>query len=158
MTNASVIGWLLIGIGVALVAATACLLVLARRSASWPSVPGKVLTSAIDTSSATSKSGGTTYRLALTYAYEVAGHHLEGHRVAFGDNLWGGTRSRDEVQARVTFYHPGRALTVYYDPQSPGRCTLTPGVGNLPFNATLAVGAALVIVGASAMLGWIRVQ
>jgi hypothetical protein len=158
MTSGTVIGWLLIAIGAALALSAAWLLVLARKSATWPSAHGHVVSAVRDTSSASSKSGGTTYRLVLTYAYEVSGNRFEGHRVAFGDNLWGSTRSRDEVDTRVKFYHPGREVTVYYDPQSPDRCTLTPGMGNLPFNMTFAVGAALVLAGTAVLHGWIKVQ
>jgi hypothetical protein len=157
MSSASVIGWLLVGTGIAVLVATSWLLVIGRRSASWPSTPGTVVSAKGDTSSRSSRSGGTDYRVMVAYAYEVGGQRFEGHRIAFGDNLWGNARSRAEMDQRVSFYHPGREVKVYYDPASPDRCTLTPGVGNLPFNATLVIGAALVIVGASVMLGWIRV-
>jgi len=158
MTNATVLGGLLIAIGAAIAIAGGWLLLIARRSASWPSTRGHVVGAKADVSSGSHKSGsGTDYRVVIAYAYEVAGQRFEGHRIAFGDNLWGNARSRDEMQRRVAFYHPGREVTVYYDPASPDRCTLTAGVGNLPFNATLAVGAALAIAGAAVLLGWIRV-
>ena len=157
MTNAAVLGWLLIGIGVAVLIAAAWLLLLARRSASWPSTRGRVVTAKGDVSSRSSRSGGSDYRVVVAYAYEVAGQRYEGHRIAFGDNLWGNASSREEMDRRVSFYHPGREVTVYYDPASPDRCTLTAGVGNLPFNATLAIGAALVIAGTALLLGWIKV-
>jgi hypothetical protein len=57
----------------------------------------------------------------------------------------------------VKTYHPGGEVTVYYDPADPSRCTLTRGTGNLPSRATFGVGAALVIVGASALPGGIKV-
>lgn len=157
MTTVNVIGWLLVCIGAALLVATASLLVLARRSTSWLSVAGRVVSSKRDESSASSKSGGTSYRLLLTYAYEVAGHRLDGHRVAFGDNLWG-SRSKESVDESVRLFHPGREVTVYYDPQRPDRCTLTRGPGDLPFNATFAIAAALVIAGVAVLSGAIKVQ
>jgi hypothetical protein len=158
VTTATGFGWLLIALGAALVIATAWLFVLARRSSDWPSVRGRVVGAKRDTSSASSKSGGTSYRLVLTYAYEVGGAHLEGHRVAFGDNLWGGSGSREAVDQQVSFFHPGREVTVYYDPKDPSRCTLTRGIANLPFKATFVVGAALIVVGIAALRSWIKVQ
>jgi hypothetical protein len=158
MTTANVIGWLLIGVGAALLLATGWLLVRARRSTTWPSISGRVVSSKRDYSASGSKSGGTNYRLLLTYAYEVAGNRREGHRVAFGDNLWSGSQSKESVDERVKFYHPGREVTVYYDPERPDSCTLTQGLGKLPFNATFVVAAALVFVGVAALSGWIPVH
>jgi hypothetical protein len=158
MSTATVIGWLLVALGAALLLTATVLFVQARRSSGWPSIRGKVLTSTRESLSATSKTGGTTYKLRVTYAYDVAGSRYEGHRVAFGDNLWGGSRSRDEIDERVKFFHPGREVTVHYDPGSPARCTLTPGVGDLPFSKTFVVAAGLIVVGAAALEGWIKVQ
>lgn len=112
MTTENVLGWLLVCIGAVLLVATAWLLALARRSSAWPSTPGRIVSSRCESCEGP-RFGRSTYRLAVTYAFEVAGHHVEGHRVAFGDNLWG-SRSKEEVEEQVKFFHPGREVTVVH--------------------------------------------
>ena len=94
----------------------------------------------------------------VTYEYEVAGRKYQGHRVAFGDTIWSAMGKRAKVAALVAQYHPGLPMKVFYDPAHPARCTLATGTATLPFLPTLVAGAAMLIGGVGAVMGWIKVM
>jgi Protein of unknown function (DUF3592) len=158
VTDAVAVGGLFVGVGAALLAGVAWLLALAHASDGWPSVSGRVTESKCTGAWGTSSSGSRLFSLRLSYEYEVDGRRFEGHRVAFGDMLWSATKSKQSVDALCKLYHPGRTVTVFHDPRQPGRCTLTRGVGQLPFYQTLGVGVLILLGGVGAMLGWIQVR
>ena len=66
--------------------------------------------------------GGVSFRLQLSYRYEVAGRSLLGNRVRFGaeesfDTLW-------EAESVLARYEPGRTVLVRYNPRRPEEAVL----------------------------------
>jgi hypothetical protein len=149
VSDATVVGGLFVAVGAALAAGVGWLRWLATRSESWPS-------EVVSGDSGTRRQRPSE-RLRVTYAFSVDGREHVGDRIAFGDALWGWTRDREHVGWRMSRYPVGAAVTVYYDPARPERCTLTRGPDGAPFGPLLAVAALLFAAGWGAILGWIRV-
>lgn len=157
MSDATVVGGLLVAVGVALGAGVGWLRWLARRSASWPSAVGVVRGVEVIGGDSGTRRQRPSERLRVTYAFSVDGRELLGDRIAFGDSLWSWTRDRQELARRMARYPAGEPVTVYYDPARPERCTLSRGPDGAPFGAFLAVAGLLFAAGWGAILGWIRV-
>ncbi len=113
MTDATIVGGLLALVGVVVVLGVGWLLLLATRSERWPSVPGRITASRVEAGAAGS-GHDQTYRMLVTYEYEVAGRKYQGHRVAFGDTIWSAMGKRAKVAALVAQYHPGLPMKVFY--------------------------------------------
>ncbi len=91
-------------------------LTLARRSRTWPSVPGQI---------SASYPHGDFRRgrlLKASYRYRVNNFPCSGSRIAFGDN-WEPTSRIEDLHHRYPF---GATVTVYYDPRDPRRSALEP--------------------------------
>jgi hypothetical protein len=158
VSDATVVGGLFVAVGAALAAGVGWLRWLAKRSESWPSVPGVVRgVEVVGGDSGGAHRKRPSERIRVTYAFSVDGRDHVGDRIAFGDALWGWTRDRAHVGWRMSRYPAGEPVTVYYDPARPDRCTLTRGPDGAPFVPFLAVAGLLVVVGWGAILGWIRV-
>lgn len=120
------------------------------QSASWPSVPGTILTSEVE-----SVRGGksTTHGLKVLYTWTVEGQRYEGTRYRL--NAW---RSSDRGYAEglVERFPAGVTVPVYYRPGQPSEAVLVAGMQGaelfllmflLPFNlVTLWLGTVLVRV------------
>jgi len=91
----------------------------ARASVAWPTVPGKVERSKVETRQ-TARSG-TFYRLALVYRYEVGGQDYEGDTVEFGPRF---VSDQDFIEDLAAKYPVGTPVTVHYDPDAPGDSVL----------------------------------
>jgi hypothetical protein len=91
----------------------------ARASVAWPTVPGKVEQSKIETRQ-TARSG-TFYRLALIYRYDVGGRDYEGDTVEFGPPR---VTNQDLIERLAAKYPVGAPVTVHYDPDAPGDSVL----------------------------------
>jgi len=158
MTTAAIVGNLLLFLGAALLIGAASLFHLARSSRSWASAPGRVTSSKIDRSFDMTAPMRMDHRLLVTYEYEVDGRTLRGRRVAFGDTFWAATSSRDRAERIGRDYPQGQAVTVFYDPAHPGRCTLTRDVEAAGFYKLLAVALGLLVVGLAVSNGQIRLE
>jgi hypothetical protein len=90
----------------------------ARASVAWPSVPGKVEQSRIETRQSAT---GTLYRLALIYRYEVEGQEYEGDTVQFGPRR---VTDQDFIKGLAAKYPSGAPATVHYHPDAPGDAVL----------------------------------
>jgi hypothetical protein len=95
----------------------------ADQSANWPSVPGTVTKSEIDT---WRRDGKTYYQANIAYTYEVDGKQLTASKVTVGDppsqtNMSPAKRIQDEFPV-------GAAVNVFYDPEAPSSTALKPGV------------------------------
>ena len=87
--------------------------------ASWPTVPGRVIYSAVHSNGRPAPS--TVYTPAVRYAYRVAGRTYEGTHIAFGVY-----RTTDAELARdVHAHYPvGTPAPVYYNPAKPSMAVL----------------------------------
>ncbi len=88
-------------------------------SLSWPATNGKVLSSGIQVD----EEG--FYGASVTYGYEVAGGHYEGHNVHVSEMHSGS--GQVHAQATVKNYPAGAAIVVHYNPVFPGQAVLEPG-------------------------------
>ncbi|NJN44561.1 MAG: DUF3592 domain-containing protein [Anaerolineae bacterium] len=95
----------------------------ARSSSSWPATQGQITESTLDHS--TDAEGGDSYSPEVTYTYQVNGIFYENGTIKFGENSYSSQRKAQEILNR---YPVGQMVSVYYDPDKPGRAVLEPGV------------------------------
>ena len=91
--------------------------IAARR---WPTAAGRVL-KAETREEWIPRTGTTVYRPAIAYEYEVAGRRYTGDRLLFGDV---DSVNRLDVEAIVSRYPVGSAVTVAYQPGRPEVATI----------------------------------
>jgi hypothetical protein len=100
----------------------------ARQTTTWPTVEGKIESSAVTQHQDNSNpdSSGTLYSANVRYSYAVNGRTYQ------SSTIWSGTHysssSSGEQQQIVARYPPGKAVPVYYDPEHPEEAVLEPGV------------------------------
>jgi hypothetical protein len=112
-----------------------------KASQSWPSAPGRVLGSGVETSSGSE--GGTVYRPVIRYSYMVGGQEYHNNRRVFGDTTSSGDRrGAERTAARFVV---GSAVPVYYNPANPQDAVLErkSGVAGLMFG----IGGLLLLLG-----------
>lgn len=111
--------------------------VLAQR---FSTTPGTILSSEVTYHD---DGDGTTHGVRITYAYTVAGRNYVGDRFRYGnfsssDCGW--------ASQAVGEHPPGKPVTVFYNPRSPGQALLRPGLAGsdlfmlmfmTPFNAVM---------------------
>jgi hypothetical protein len=95
----------------------------ARASASWPTAEGVVLSSEVTLS--TDADGSDSYSPEVTYRYLALDSSYENRTIKFGENSYGNRRKAQDIAAG---YPVGKSVTVYFDPESPARSVLEPGV------------------------------
>jgi hypothetical protein len=108
----------------------------------WPCVPAQVLASDVGVTDVGGRRGPVNLEGAaiVSYEYVVRGETYLGDRIAYGPQWWW-------LAARETRRYPlGKRVEVAYDPVSPERCVLRPGV-TWSTALTLPVGVALLMVG-----------
>jgi hypothetical protein len=120
----------------------------ARSSQSWPSVAGQIVDSRIVSDTRRDSDGDrySVYRADVTYEYTVRDQTYVSNRI----DLSGFSSSRDpHVAARELEAYPrGGEVTVYYNPNNPGKALLD---RSMPPHTYMIVG--LVLLGCVAMLG-----
>jgi hypothetical protein len=93
-----------------------------NTSKSWPTVPGTITKSEIDTWRSDSK---THYQPDIVYAYSVDGKKYTSSKITVGDPpLDNNVTPAKRLQAE---YPVGKEVVVYYDPELPGSAALKPG-------------------------------
>lgn len=105
---------------------------LAVASESWPSVTGRVLSSAV-------RRSGRTRRARVRYAYKVRGKELIGTRIRYLEQV-----TLEWASTTASRYRAGTPVAVYYDPAEPRESVLEPGRRNVAFLA-IALSDALVL-------------
>ena len=123
-----------------------CVAISAVRSSSWPSVSGTVLSSQV----VSKPSGrGVAYSPAIRYRYSVGGADHEGTRVwVIGDGI-----SQGSVEAIVAKFPAGSTVPVFYDPSTPTRTVLVPGVSrDMALQAVIIL--VVTVVGMLVFPGW----
>ena len=102
-------------------------LVKAKASAGWPSSPGQIISSSVESRRSTGDSGrsSTTYHAEIFYEFSVAEITFNGTRIAYGDY---GSSSPSHARQIVNRYPKGTSVTVYYMPENPEECLLEPGL------------------------------
>jgi hypothetical protein len=95
----------------------------AEASKTWPSVPGKVISSEVRIEESNDREGTTTtwYNPVVTYSYSAGGRALQGSRLRFGNPRSG---SRKKAEAALVPYRVGATTPVRYNPEDPAECVL----------------------------------
>ena len=112
--------WSVVGtIGILIVLYGEYKLKQARASVEWPTVPGRIVKSEVD--SHTDDEGQTSYSSDIEYVYTVEGIEYQSDVVVLGGHEY-------NVHRTVGRYPVGLAVEVSYDPGKPRRAVLEPGV------------------------------
>lgn len=101
----------------------------------WPTVPGVVTTSRIETERGTGSSSNRTgsrdsYHARVSYDYQVAGETYTGRRVHAGEYGTADTAHAEEV---IGSYPLGAEVVVHHHPRRPGDAVLEPGLHGVPW-------------------------
>ena len=96
----------------------------ARRSASWPDVPGVITKSRVS-------SGDQSHAPDVAYAYTVDGVAYEGDAIAPAFPVASSTD--DYARRRIALYPVGARVSVYHDPDAPATAVLEPGASKGTF-------------------------
>jgi len=117
---------------------------LARVSAGWPTVKGRITSSFIQEN----KNRWETYSPKISYRYSVNGAILEGNLIGHGQFGWGAyTETRDKAAAKIAQYPFDQTVTVYYDPQTPNRSCLEPARNDSGVYFYLCLGGLMMMIG-----------
>ncbi|MDD4205780.1 MAG: DUF3592 domain-containing protein [Candidatus Delongbacteria bacterium] len=101
---------------------------MAKKSETWPTVEGKILSSEVVRKTSSSSNGGssTTYHAEVEYEYTIDGKRYFSDRVSFGQY---GSSDRGHAAGIVNIYSPGETATVYYNPEDYNLAVLETGAG-----------------------------
>lgn len=119
---------------------------LARKSVSWPTTTGIIISSGIKSSSGSD--GVTTYRPSVKFSYQVNGIKFTGNKIFFGD---GKIYSSNHNYAKkvVKQYVKQTIVQVSYNSEKPKQSVLETGVKIKTFSH-FAFGSIFFILGTSA--------
>lgn len=107
-----------------------------RRSLTWPSVPGVIVSSSYEPSR-----GGKVMRSCrawFRYRYEVGGHALVNGTSRLGSSC-------RALEDEVASYPPGREVLVYYDPDDPSDTVLNPHEHGVSWGMDIFIGVLSVV-------------
>ena len=95
----------------------------AKAAETWPTAPGRVVSSEVVEEESTDREGGTStwYNPVVTYAYSAGGRELTGRRLRFGNYR---SASRRKAEAALVPYPAGATPSVRYNPENPEECVL----------------------------------
>jgi hypothetical protein len=112
----------------------------ARASAAWPTSAGRITESTLDHS--TDAEGSDSYSPKITYTYSVNNLFYDSGTIKFGENSYSSQRKAQEI---LSHYPVGQSVTVYYEPDNPGKAVLEPGVSAGSY-IVLAIGIFFVLI------------
>lgn len=104
-------------------------LIQAYDSRDWSVCEGTITHSEIDIRTREVKKNDrwrteTTYHAMIEYSYEINDTVYSSDNISFG----GRSSGRDDVNQTVAYYHKGKTVDVYFDPETPSESVLEPGV------------------------------
>ena len=156
MTDAVVVGWFFIVAGAAVGIAACALLMIERSSRSWQSTKGQVVESRVEGDM--TDVGARSYRLHVTYSYDVDGKTYTGHRIAFGESLFAFMKSKEWAKQMRAKFESLDEVFVFYDPRHPERSTLVRDLDTKRVAQVLIAAIVLIAAGAGAVTGMIKVR
>jgi len=116
-----------------------------EASRGWTRTTGRVVVSQVDEIQGPSEQGYPQYRPRIRYQFSVGGRSYEGDETAVGSAAAPGSSEAAWARKEVERFPAGSEVTVFYDPASPRRAVLEPGVPLLL--PLVAVGFALLVAG-----------
>lgn len=114
---------------------------LARASSSWPSVPGKVVSTRAE---APHQNSQTAILPKVVYHYAAAGGQYRGSTIAIGIDSEG--LGRQAAAKLLSTLQPGADVSVFYNPQRPHQAVLYPGVTE-PLKKATTSNYILILIG-----------
>jgi hypothetical protein len=132
----------------------------ASRSRRWPTAQGTLLSSTVaqrsapplrrdeDDEDAPPAPPQTLYRPQVEYRYSVGPQAFTGTSLALEELE---VSSEEHARKHAARYVPGSPVTVYYDPQNPGRAVLEPGVRAVSWALPVVGVVFLIATGALAL-------
>jgi hypothetical protein len=95
----------------------------AKAAESWPSCPGKVVSSEVVEEKSRDREGHTTtwYNPVVVYGYSAGGQALQGQRLRFGNYR---ASTRKKAEAALAPYPVGATPMVRHNPDKPQECVL----------------------------------
>lgn len=115
-----------------------------RRTQSWPTTGGSVISSHVEEKRDYDDEGNLnrTYYPIIEYEYTVGGDRFQGDSYqALKTSM-----SRRKARQVVSGYNPGEEVTVFYNPEKPSDAVLVPGFSNILY-VLLAMGIILILAG-----------
>jgi hypothetical protein len=110
-----------------------------KQAANWPSVPGKVISSSVESYQKHVDHTLTTfYRPAVEFSYTVHGLEYHGRQIKVGMDVDGSQDYAGKVCAK---YPLGSTIAVHYDPADPSISALENPTGATWIVALLSLGA-----------------
>jgi hypothetical protein len=120
-----------------------------KAANAWPTTVGYVTDAWISERSVTTgRTSRPDYSPRLRYEYVVNGRRYEGDRIRAGQE---GFSARWRATAILTRYQIGTEVTVYYDPDDPGRAVLEPGWNWMDSYGRLLIGTCFSAIGLLAL-------
>lgn len=95
----------------------------ASASRAWPSVPGEITRSEVETYR---KDGKTQYLPDIAYKYNIDGKNYTSSKVTVGDPPY--TSNISPTRRLQAEYQVGKSVDIYYDPEVPSSSALSPGI------------------------------
>jgi len=128
---------------------------LGQESKSWPTVQGRIIHSAM--ASSTSPQGKTTYSPDIQFTYQVNGRDYQSNQVGVEPGPGASSSSDPSAASEIVARYPvGTVVTVYYKPSKPALGVLQPGVSKVTW-WLLEAGGFFIFIGACFVLaGLIR--
>ncbi len=121
--GAVVVGLLISGMGLIVVAIGGAEIRRGRASRSWPTAKARVLSSGVQVNRHVERA--TTYAPAILYEYEVDGKAYQGRRVSAGEiEFW----FENEAIRFAERFPEGAEVTIHYAPAKPHVAVLVPGL------------------------------
>lgn len=120
---------------------------LRRIRATYQTTGGRIIRTDIEEQS---DSDGTTYHAVVEYQYTVNGQQYESRKLSSGIQV--GIGNRATVERRVSAYHAGQMVQVYYDPEKPQQSVLemkAPAIRFLTLLGMLFIVIVIVIAAAT---------
>ena len=115
-----------------------------KQAANWPSVPGKIISSSVESYQKRVDHTLTTfYRPAVEFSYTVHGLEYRGRQIKLGMDVDG---SQDYAEKVTAQYPEGNTVDVHYDPADPSVSALENPTGATWIVALLSLGAFVVAV------------
>jgi hypothetical protein len=124
---------------------------LAEESATWPSVPGTILSASVRNSSG--YRGSRTHSVSIHYRFTVDGRELEGGRATFGVAL-----SLRRCQEIVDAHPAGSTAQIHYRPGAPEMNVVEAG-GDTAYGLAAVAGLAdLIVIPCACFMLWFGVK
>lgn len=134
----------LIAIGLFLVVITPMSIRAGKKSASWPSVTGTVLSSEVEEKISADAEDGVsrTYYPRIRYEYLIGENKYQGSKY----KLLESSMSKRKAEEFAAMFLPGNKVNVYYNPKKPQESVLQTGTQNFLY-VFLFLGIGMILAG-----------